>query len=184
MNQGLISKRYAKALYRHAAELGEDALLYHRMQILEAVLKKMPTLRDSLKSPLISNNTKRGLLSTATGKNAEQSYLDFVEIVVNNGRTEALLLIAMSYQQLYRKKKNINVVHLTSAHQLSDKAIERMRLITEQKTHGKVEFSNSIDPTLDGGFIFQLNDLRIDASVRGQLEHIRRRLAMVNKAIV
>jgi len=184
MNQGLISKRYAKALYRHAAEMGEDALLYHRMQILEAVMKKVPTLRESLKSPLISDDAKRDLLRNATGKNAEQSYLDFVELIVANERTEALQLIALSYQQLYRKMKNISVVHLTSAHQLTDKAIERMRFVTEKQTHGKVEFSNSIDPTLDGGFIFQLNDLRIDASVRGQLEHIRRRLAMANKAIV
>jgi len=184
MNAGLISKRYAKALFMHAAEQGEDALLYHRMQILEAVLKKMPTLRESLKSPLISDDAKRDLLRNATGKNAEQSYLDFVELVVANERTEALMLIAMSYQQLYRKMKHISVVHLTSAHRLPDLAIERIRHLTEQRTHGHVEFSNSIDPALDGGFIFQLDDLRIDASVRGQLERIRRRLAADNKAIV
>lgn len=184
MNEGLISKRYAKALYYHAVDLGEETLLHHRMQILEAVLRRMPELRESLRSPMITAEDKLGLLRNATGKEPEQSYLDFIGLIVSNHRTDSLLLIALSYQKLYRHKKNISVVRLTSAKKMSGKALERIRRLTEQETHGKVEFSNRIDPSIDGGFIFQLDDYRVDASVKGQLNQISRRLAQINKSII
>lgn len=183
MNEGLISKRYAKALYDHAYELGEETVLYHRMQILEAVWRKVPDLRNSLRAP-IPAETKINLLINATGKHPEQSYRDFINLVVANHRTDSIFMITLSYQVVYRKKKGINVVHLISAKRLPSNALERIRRFTEEKTHGKVEFSNRIDPSIDGGFIYQLNDLRIDASVKGQLERISNHLAKINKSII
>ena len=183
MNEGLISKRYAKALYDHAQDLGEESVLYHRMQILETLWRKMPELRNSLKSP-IPVETKIGLLKNATGKNAEKSYLDFINLVVTNHRTDYILMITLSYQLIYRKKKQINVVHLTSAKRLSSKAMERIRYFTDTQTSGRVEFTSRIDPSIVGGFIFQLNDLRIDASVKGQLEQINRQLTLIKKSIL
>ena len=184
MNQGLISTRYAKALYEHASEMGEETLLYHRMEILAALWRKMPELKSSLKSPLIPLDKKITILKNATGKNAEQSYLDFVDLVFTNHRISSVFMIALSYQFIYRQKKHISIVHLVSAQKLPSKAMERIRLFTEQTTHGKVEFTNRIDPSIDGGFIFHLNDLRIDASVKGQLDRIGRRLAQINKSII
>ena len=184
MNDGLISKRYAKALYDHASATNEETLLYHRMQILSAIWRKMPDLKNSLKSPMVPVEEKTGLLKKATGKNAEQSYLDFIDLVVANHRIDSLYMITLSYQALYRQKKRISVVHLVSARKLPHKELERIRSFTEQQTHGKVEFSNHIDPSIDGGFILQLNDLRIDASVKGQLDRIGRHLAQINKSII
>jgi len=183
MNEGLISKRYAKALYDHAHELGEEAVLYHRMQIFEALWRRMPDLRNSLISP-ISVETKRGLLKNATGKNAEQSYHDFIHLVLSNHREEYLLMIALSYQMIYRKKKRISVVQLISTKRLPPQALNRLRRLTEEKTHGKVEFHNHIDPTIQGGFIYQLNDLRIDASVKGQLDRITGQLTQISRSIL
>jgi F-type H+-transporting ATPase subunit delta len=184
MNEGLISKRYAKALYHHARGLGEEELLYHRMQILGMIWRKMPEFRTGIKSPMLSAKEKISLLTNATGKNPEQSYLDFVNLVITNRRNDMLLMITLSYQRFYREKKRISVVHLISAKKLSGSAIGRIRHLTEQATHGKVEFSTHIDPSIDGGFIFRLNDLRIDASVKGQLDRISRRLVQINKSII
>jgi F-type H+-transporting ATPase subunit delta len=183
VNEGLISKRYAKALYEHAYNLGEEAVLYHRMQILEMLWRRMPDLRTSLISP-IPVGTKIGLLKNATGKNAEQSYLDFIDLVIANHREEYVLMIALSYQMIYRKKKRISVVHLISSKRLPTQALNRLRSLTEDKTHGKVELHNRIDPSIQGGFIYQLNDLRIDASVKGQLDRITRQLTLIGRSII
>jgi len=183
MNEGLISKRYAKAIYDHAYNLGEEAVLYHRMQMLEALWRRMPDLRNSLISP-ISAETKFGLLKNATGKNAEKSYLDFIHLVISNHREEYILMITLSYQTLYRKKKRISVVQLISTKRLPPPALKRLRRLTEERTHGKVEFHNRIDPTIQGGFIYQLNDLRIDASVKGQLERIASQLTQISRSII
>ena len=183
MNEGLISKRYAKAIYEHACDLGEEDVLYDRMQTLEALWREMPDLRNSLISP-IEVETKINLLVNATGKNAEQSFVDFILLVTANHRLESILMIALSYQLIYRTKKKISIVRLTSAKQLPDQALNRLRRLTEHKTHGTVDFITQIDPSIGGGFIYQLNDLRIDASVKGQLDRITRQLTQINKSII
>jgi F-type H+-transporting ATPase subunit delta len=184
MNEGLISRRYAKALYFHASERGEETLLYHRMKTLESLLSSVPALRTHLKSPLIPTKEKLKLLRDATGENPESSYVNFIALVFAHRREEALRLMALGYQTFYRQQKKISVVHLTSARELSDEALERIRRLAEQQTHGAVEFSTRVDPSLDGGFVFQLNDFRMDASVKGQLQRIGQRLSQMNRSIL
>ena len=47
----------------------------------------------------------------------------------------------------------------------------------EQAWGQKVEATRSVDPDLIGGMILQVGSRRLDASVRGRLERLRRELA-------
>jgi F-type H+-transporting ATPase subunit delta len=176
MNTGLISRRYAKALYEYASERKTEDVLYRRMQILVKEIRSIPKLKTIFRSPMIATSYKKDLLAVATGANPEPVYLDFVRLVTENHREEIVLDIALNFQTIYRQRKNISIVHLISAAPMNDNALERIKRQVQQKTNGQVEFNTRIDPALDGGFIFQLDDMRIDASVKGQLEKIRRKL--------
>lgn len=184
MNEGLISRRYAKALYEYAVPLNEEEALYKRLQILSKELQTIPQLKAVLYNPMIPSNEKAILLNEATGKSPEQSYESFVRLILENRREKFILQIALSYQSLYRKKKNIRVISLISTEELQPGFISRIRKDVTDETLGTVEFSNRIDPSLEGGFIFQLNDLRLDASVKNQLERVRRQFLQKNKTIV
>lgn len=59
MNEGLIARRYAKALYAYAAERGEEQALYGRMQTLAAALAALPDLSEALRNPTLSSATGR-----------------------------------------------------------------------------------------------------------------------------
>lgn len=184
MNEGLISRRYAKALYEYVVPLKEEEALYKRLQVLSKQLQTIPQLKEVLYNPMISSNEKAILLNEATGKSPEQSYVSLVRLILDNRREKYILQIALSYQSLYRKKKNIRVVSLISAEELQPEFLSRVRKDITDLTHGTVEFSNLIDSSLEGGFIFQLDDLRLDASVKNQLERIRRQFLQKNKTIV
>ncbi|MDR2146088.1 MAG: F0F1 ATP synthase subunit delta [Tannerella sp.] len=176
MNTGLISRRYAKALYEYASKRKMENVLYARMQTLVREINAIPKLKTILRSPMIPTVYKKDLLAEASGANPEPVYLDFVRLVTENHREEMVFDIAMNYQILYRQRKNISVVSLISAEPMSAEALSRIKNRVQQKTHGEVEFSTVIDRSIDGGFIFQLEDMRLDASVKGQLEKIRRKL--------
>ncbi|MDR3266772.1 MAG: F0F1 ATP synthase subunit delta [Tannerella sp.] len=176
MNTGLISRRYAKALYEYASERKVEDILYGRMQTLVNEVSSMPKLKAMLRSPMIPTVYKKDILAEATGVNPEPVYLAFVRLITENHRAEIVLDIALNYQTVYRRKKNITIVNLTSAVPMNNNALERIKKQVQQKTNGQVELKIQIDPSLDGGFIFQLDDMRIDASVKGQLEKIRRKL--------
>jgi F-type H+-transporting ATPase subunit delta len=176
MNTGLISRRYAKALYEYASERKVEDALYERMQTLVNEINSMPKLKTILRSPMILTVYKRDLLAEATGANPMPVYLDFVRLITENHREAMVLDIALNYQIFYRRKKNIRIVHLTSAVPMDSNALERIKKQVQQKTSGQIEFKIHIDPALGGGFIFQLDDMRIDASVKGQLEKIKKKL--------
>ncbi len=176
MNEGLISIRYAKALYEYTSRRGEEQAFYKRMQTLSAMLDTIPKLREALSNPMVPVKYKKEILEKASGKQPEQSYIDFVRLIITNHREESLRNIALSYQVYYRRRKNISVVHITSVKQMSDEALRRIRQQVERRTHGEVEFSNHIDPDIGGGFIFRLDDIQLDASVKGQLEWLRQQL--------
>ena len=49
---------------------------------------------------------------------------------------------------------------------------------------GKVYVDTEVDPGLEGGFVLVVGDRMIDASVKGQIERIRRELAAKNQRLV
>ncbi|MDR0582273.1 MAG: F0F1 ATP synthase subunit delta [Prevotellaceae bacterium] len=185
MNEGHIARRYAKALLEYAAARGEDTALYDRMKLLSGTVADTPHLLETISSPVVPYADKLQLLYNLSGATAaEDSYQRFVRLLLKNRRENLVRNIALGYITLYRLARRIGQALLISAEPLPEAIIERIRRRAEQQTQGKVEIENRIDPSIKGGFIFQINDLRLDASVAGQLEKVRRQFIRKNKIIV
>ena len=58
MNEGLIPRRYAKALYKYAQENGCAKEVYAGTQVLEKAFASHPSLSKSLGNPALSNDEK------------------------------------------------------------------------------------------------------------------------------
>jgi F-type H+-transporting ATPase subunit delta len=50
--------------------------------------------------------------------------------------------------------------------------------------HVKMELTTEVDPSLEGGFIFDYNGVRLDASVATQLKRLKQQLIEKNRRIV
>lgn len=184
MNDSLISTRYAKAMLEYASSRSEDKVLYERMKLLAKNLGSMPRLRETLLSAMVGYDDKMALIINAGGNSVEESYRNMARVVLSNQRERLLHNIALSYMTLYRRVHRISVVTLISVEPLSEAIIDRIRYDVSKRTSGEVEFETHIDPKIEGGFIFQVDDLRLDASIRGQLEAIRREFIRKNRIIV
>ncbi|MDR3133242.1 MAG: F0F1 ATP synthase subunit delta [Prevotellaceae bacterium] len=184
MNEGHIARRYAKALLEYATAHGEDVALYNRMKLLSSVVTTTPRLLETIGSPMVPYADKLQLLCEVAGAAIEESYRRFVRLLLENRREHLVRNIALGYVSLYRSSRHIGKVLLVSVEPLPEAVIERIRRRAEQQTQGTVEIENRIDPGIKGGFIFQIDDLRLDASVAGQLEKVRRQFIRKNKIIV
>ena len=65
MDQGLIPRRYAKALYAVGEERSDTATLYKVMQALTNAFVSTPGLADTIANPYVSDADKTALLSKA-----------------------------------------------------------------------------------------------------------------------
>ena len=65
---------------------------------------------------------------------------------------------------------------LTVPVEINSKTFERLTKVIEKNTRQKVQFSVKVDPEIQGGFIVEYDTYRLDASLRTQLNQLRRQL--------
>jgi len=79
MNEGLIPRRYAKALLKVAVERHDDKKLYEIMRSLCDSFVAAPELEATLANPFIDSEKKMELLATAAGADKSVStFFDFI----------------------------------------------------------------------------------------------------------
>ena len=67
MNDGLIPNRYAKALYKHACEVGEAAEVYGQMESMAQGFAQVEGLKATIERPFIAIDDKERLLLKVSG---------------------------------------------------------------------------------------------------------------------
>ncbi len=174
MSNGLIPRRYAKALYKYAEEKGNTASVYETMKALADAFKTNPDLQKVIANPFVEKEDKEKLLVTAAGPDAPRDYVDFVRLLLENKREEFANLIAIAYCDLYRNLNHIARVTVTSASPLTEPQLDKIRKVIDNAYKGwTVELSTAVDPALIGGFVIDAGNNRLDASLSNELDQLR-----------
>ena len=84
---------------------------------------------------------------------------------------------------MYYDYKGIKAVHLTTSVPAHDLEKKLSRLL-EKKFGCKVLLESVVDPSLVGGFVIRVDDYMLDASIRSQIESVRRQFIIQNNRIV
>ena len=179
MNDGLIPRRYAKALLKVALERHDEARLYELMNNLTQSFDDHADLGSTMSNPFVAADKKIGLLMTAAGADAtkDTTYADLLKLLVKNNRIDQIRAIALAYAEDYRKAEKIFKVEISSAAKMDEP--ERARLEGMIENHlkgGKGEYSYKVDPELIGGFTVKVGSERLDASVRNDLKQLQIKL--------
>lgn len=159
MNTGAISSRYAKALLKFVNETGNGDKVCGQVRVLLEDPDKVASME------LCDELSK------------------FVALLVRNGRVSYLKMALMTFLGIYKDSRNIHTVHLTTAvpaPSLEKRIVDMVR----EKTGGEVELHSKVDPSVIGGFIFEIDDYLVDASVSRKIEEIRRQFIDKNNRIV
>lgn len=184
MNTEVISSRYAKALLAYAAEAGSGDKVYSQALAITQVMQQVPELMDVVhKRDDVALTKKAELLSLAIGEPLAKELVRFMELVSDRRRMDGFHSIMLSYITRYRQANNIKVGSLLTA-KPEEGLKERLENMFSQRTDSEVHFTASVDPELIGGFVFELDGYRLDASVRTRLEKIRHCLVDDNNRIV
>ncbi len=178
MDQGLIPRRYAKALYGFASDKGVTERVYVLMKNLEASFAELPDLQKALSNPFVNGDDKTQLLFTASqASKADSVFADFVKLLIHNRRVDDVRQIALAYLKIYREERNIHVVHVESAAPLAPDEEKRLRRLVERHIgDDAMEFTTGVDPSLIGGFTISVDNERLDASISNELRQLRQNL--------
>lgn len=158
MNTGVVSVRYAKALLLLVGETGGGERVFGQV-------------RSVLANP------------DATPPRLEPELERLVLLLRKNNRMDHLKFVLHAFVRMYCRQYGICLAHLRSAVPSAGLA-ERLSGILAAYSGDRVIMEESVDPSLIGGFVLDLDDYRLDASVSRQIEDIRRQFVQKNNRIV
>ena len=180
MNAGPIAYRYAKALLKLVQETGAGEKVYSQACVLALRMQDVRQLADVVqKHPEIGIDRKLEIIAAAVGEPIAEELSRFVRLVYANKRMEHLMRIMVSFIDQYRELSGIKVGRLMTASPAPELKAS-LETVMHERTGAKVSLEERVDESLIGGFVLQVDDLRIDASVQTQLRRLHDKL--VDKA--
>jgi F-type H+-transporting ATPase subunit delta len=166
---------YARALFEAAQEQGNvDAVDADLGAFVEA-LEESRELQAFLSNPQVEPAAKADVLAQlATG--ADELVINTLRLLADKGRAGEIAQVYEELRTFVDRARGRIQVELTTAHALSDEEARAIVAKIEQASGRSVEATRAVDADLIGGMILQAGSLRVDASVRGRLERLRREL--------
>ncbi|MDY6919767.1 MAG: F0F1 ATP synthase subunit delta [Pseudomonadota bacterium] len=170
-----VARPYAKAAFQYADEHGALSE-WSDMLAFTAAVAAEPTVAAYLQNPKITSAEKAKGFAELCQDKLNDAGKNFVTLLAQNKRLEALPEIAALYEELKSQKEQSVDVEITSAFTLTDEQANKLASALKQKLGRDVNVSTAEDQSLLGGVIIRAGDLVIDGSVRGKLAKLADKL--------
>lgn len=186
MNRSIVITRYALALVRYVRETGQGDIVCSEAETLVNALYKVPDLRRMVTAAddVVGPFEKKKLLQTAMGNQISPELSRFLTLLNQRGRMALVEDILRDFITIYRRSIGIRKAHLVTVNEPSERLLQRLRALVKQKTGDDVIIEVSVDPSIVGGFVFDLDEYLMDASVKHQLDLIREEFIERNRRII
>ena len=186
MNRSIVIMRYALSLVKLVRETGQGALVASEAEVLVKSLQTVPDLRRMVTAAqdVVPAFDKKKLLQSALGNRMSPELSRFLTLLNRNGRMDLVEDILRDFIKIYYRSVGIRKAQLTTAREPSERLLQRLKALVKEKTGDDVLIEVRVDPSLVGGFVFDIEDYLLDASVRRQLELIRDQFIERNRRIV
>ena len=170
-----LAYRYAKSLIDLANEQGKLDAVYKDMLFLQSIIKSNRDFVNVLRSPIINSDKKDKIIDAVTKGNISELTAAFNKLLVSKGRESNLPEVISSFIHQYKEQKGIQIATLTTAAPVSD---EVKNAIVEQIKRTSniqyIELETKVNEKIIGGFVLQVGDKLVDASVSYDLREIAR----------
>jgi F-type H+-transporting ATPase subunit delta len=149
--------------------------VHEQLADFAAAVHDVAELRSVLRNPQVDARAKAEVLQDLLG-DADELVRNFLLLTAEKGRIGDIEEMAREFERLVAREERRIAVELTTAYELSDEEAGELIRQIEQASGRKVEATRHVDPSLIGGLVLQAGSLRLDASVRGRLNRLRREL--------
>ena len=177
MDNGKISVRYARALFQTAQEQGCEEAVYDGLtRFAHNYVLAIAQFNEVLADPIVAREEKVKLVEMAVGEPMHDCLKQFIAFIADQKREDKMFLIALKYMEMYRAKHNILSTQVTTATELSEESYDKIKAFIKQTFGADAEIDVHINPSLIGGFILDIENTRMDASIAGQLNALKNKL--------
>jgi F-type H+-transporting ATPase subunit delta len=171
-----LARVYSRALFAAAKEHGKLDLVREQLGAFCEALETHRELSVFFFSPLFSSREKKdGVDKVLEGP--DEILVNFLKVLIDNHRMPVIFRIRRQLEALWQEENRLLEVEVTSAVELDDAVVAMLRERIESQTGRKVELRRRVDDGILGGLVIRVSNMVLDASIRNQLERLRRQVA-------
>ena len=176
MRSTAVSRNYAGALFELAARDGSESLYGELIEALGAVYSESEAFRRFLSAPSVSEVEKKDAVRAVFTKEAPELFVRFLMVLLERRRHGTLPGVASAYRAQLDQQSNQVRASVTLPFEADDWVRDQIVEALEARFEKKVIPEFRVDPKILGGMIIRVGDELMDASVRRQLEQLKREL--------
>jgi F-type H+-transporting ATPase subunit delta len=166
--------RYVKSLIDLSVEQNVLEQVHNDMLLFSKVVNDSSAFALMLKSPVINHDQKRAVLEGLFSKKVNKLTMAFLDIITRKNREPLLPAIAREFHNSYNEFKGIRKATVTTAVPLDAKLRGEFETLVKSYSDKKqVELIEKVDPEMIGGFVLNIADKQVDASIKNKLKALK-----------
>jgi len=165
------ARPYAKALF----ELAQESSSFEAWTVALAQLTAVAgddSFTTLVNDPRFGRSQITALLTDITGEHLPEGGANFVSLLVQNDRLEALADIEKQYGEMVAKAQSSVNAEVITAMTLTEEQKSSLATALEKRLGLNVTLEETVDASLLGGAIIKAGDLVIDGSAKGRVEKL------------
>ena len=172
-----IVKNYAHTLFDIATERSVASKVLEELVIIEKLVQGDKSVQEFLCSALVSEAKKREIISKVFKETSlDEVTFNFIKILAKNNRMNYLASINAALKSLdeVASKKKVAIVRYARDFSASDE--KQIKELLEKKYDHDFSLSFKQDKALIAGVVVSFDNIVIDASVKGMMDHLAEQL--------
>ena len=166
--------RYVKSLLSLAVEKGVLEDVHKDMLLFSEVCASSRDFAMMLRNPIIKHDKKRDILEKIFKKKVNALTMAICDIITRQNREPILPAIATEFHNAYNEYKDIGKATVITAVPVDAKLRATIETIAKSLSdHKSVELIEKVDPEMIGGFVLNVGDRQVDASIKNKLKALK-----------
>jgi len=166
--------RYVKSLLGLAVEKNALESVYQDMLLFTKVCEENRAFELMLKNPIIRHSKKNDILHKIFEGKVHALSMAIFDIITRKNREPLLPGIAREFHTAYNLYKGIGRAYITTAIPLDSQLRSEFENIVKQLSEKtEVELTEKVDKEMIGGFLLNIGDRQIDASIKNKLKALK-----------
>jgi len=171
---------YSKALFNLTQDDVQLNAYAKSLWELADLMRHNPAFKSFLLQPFGTMDFKKKILKKLFQDSSEVKVLNFLFLLLEKKRMDALPEIADEYGRMVNEKLGQMIVNITTAIPIDGETIEKLRLMFEEQYRKKVFIKDEINPKILGGMIVKINSQMLDGSLKARLANLKDKLLAAN----
>ncbi len=169
-----VSKRYAGSLLQTSIDAKNLEETSKDIELIVNTLRQNHKLQLMLENPVVKPPLKLSILNEIFQNKIGSQTTKFIKFIVDKDREDLMFSIFQKFLDLKDEYLGIVNVEVRTPFAFTSEQEEQLRKNLESKLNKKINFKFNIDSSIIGGFKAKVGDTVFDASVKHQLEILKK----------